>query len=110
MKSTTPTKPTNTAVKPARMESAPSDGPTVRSSRYLIEAGSDPERNTSARSAASWKVNVPVMRPESSIRLWMLATERMRLSSTTASARPTLRSVKGPKRAAPSVLSVKSIS
>ena len=37
---------------PSRIESAPSDGPTVRSSRYLIEAGSAPARSTSAKSFA----------------------------------------------------------
>ncbi len=37
---------------PARIESAPSDGPTVRSSRYLMEAGSAPARRTRARSFA----------------------------------------------------------
>ena len=30
----------------------PKDGPTLRSSRYSIEAGSAPARNTSARSSA----------------------------------------------------------
>ncbi len=37
---------------PARIESDPSDGPTVRSSRYLMPAGSAPEFRTRARSLA----------------------------------------------------------
>src|SRR3989304_1157712 len=64
-------------MKPARMESAPSDGPTVRSSRYLMEAGSDPERRTRARSEACCKVKVPGMRPAASMRLWVSATDWM---------------------------------
>src|SRR5712691_3291730 len=40
MKSMTTTRLTSEACKPCRIESAPSDGPTVRSSKYLIEAGS----------------------------------------------------------------------
>ena len=40
---------------PWRMESAPSEGPTVTSCRYLIPAGSAPERSVSARSwVSSW--------------------------------------------------------
>ena len=43
--------PATDAVTPARIESAPSCGPMVRSSRYVSEAGSAPERRISARSA-----------------------------------------------------------
>src|SRR3972149_519911 len=109
MKTETASIPTTADVSPARMESAPSEGPTVRSSRYRMEAGSEPERRTRARSEACCRVKVPVMRPASSMRLWISATDWMRLSSTTASGRPTLRSVKGPKRAAPSRLKLKEI-
>ena len=43
MKTNTANMPIIAASTPARMESVPSDGPTVRSSRYLIPAGSAPE-------------------------------------------------------------------
>ena len=43
MKIITTTRLTIDACTPCRMESAPSDGPTVRSSRYLMEAGSAPD-------------------------------------------------------------------
>ena len=46
-------KPTMPAVTPRRIESAPSDGPTVRSSMTRTPAGSDPARRLSAKSAAS---------------------------------------------------------
>ena len=49
------------AIIPWRMESAPSDGPTVRSSRMVTGAGSAPARSTMARSRASSTVNCPVM-------------------------------------------------
>ena len=39
----TASKPTIEAITPWRIESAPSDGPTVSSERYLIEAGRAPE-------------------------------------------------------------------
>ena len=42
---------------PARIESAPSDGPTVRSSRYLMPAGSAPEFSIRDRSLACCSVN-----------------------------------------------------
>jgi len=55
MKTMTTSKLRTEARTPWRMESAPSDGPTVRSSRYLIEAGRAPARSTRARSCAdSW--------------------------------------------------------
>ena len=49
------------AIMPWRMESAPSDGPTVRSSRICTGAGSAPARRTMARSRASSTVKFPVM-------------------------------------------------
>src|SRR3989304_3527840 len=97
MKTETASIPTTADVSPARMESAPSEGPTVRSSRYRMEAGSDPERSTRARSEACCKVKVPVMRPASSMRLWISATDWMRLSRTTARGGPTLGSGEGPE-------------
>src|SRR5579884_1621736 len=53
MKTTTETRATIAAMRPARMESAPRVGPTTSSSRYLIPAGSAPDRRTSARSCAA---------------------------------------------------------
>ena len=44
MKIITATMPMTAARTPSRIESAPSDGPTVTSCRYLMPAGSAPER------------------------------------------------------------------
>src|SRR5258706_104127 len=49
------------AIRPLRIESAPSDGPTVRSSRMTTGAGKAPARSTMARSRASSTVNWPVI-------------------------------------------------
>ena len=46
---------------PFRMESAPRDGPTVRSSRIWTGAGRAPARSTIARSLASSAVKPPVI-------------------------------------------------
>ena len=47
---------------PARIESLPSDGPTVRSSRYLMPAGSAPERRIIDRSfACCWFMLPPLI-------------------------------------------------
>ena len=48
---------------PARIESAPSSGPTVRCSSGLSGAGSAPARSSSARSLAISTVKLPVMMP-----------------------------------------------
>ena len=53
MNTMTATMPMIAARTPWRMESAPSDGPTVTSCRYLIPAGSAPERSVKARSCVS---------------------------------------------------------
>ena len=53
--------PTTAAIMPLRMESAPSDGPTVRSSSTVTGAGREPARRTMARSCASLGVKCPVM-------------------------------------------------
>ena len=53
MKNTTKKKPINIAFNPFLIESAPSEGPIVLSSRYKIEAGSEPDLNLSAKSLAS---------------------------------------------------------
>ena len=46
-----------------RIESAPSAGPTVRSSSIATGIGSEPERSTTARSAASCVVKRPSIWP-----------------------------------------------
>ena len=75
MNSVTSVRPVIDAMTPARIESAPSDGPTVRSSRYVSDAGSAPERSVSARSLASCCVKLPAMRPSSLIRPSMTGAE-----------------------------------
>ncbi len=72
------------AVTPCRIESSPSDGPTVRSSRISISAGSAPERRTSASASAFSAVNWPSMMPLS--RIWPLidGADCTRLSRTIA--------------------------
>ena len=60
MKTSTTSRLMTEACTPCRIESAPSEGPTVRSSRYLIDAGSAPERSTRPRSFASCSPNWPV--------------------------------------------------
>ena len=60
MKISTASMPITAARTPGRIESAPSDGPTVRSSRYLMPAGNAPERRIMARSFACCSVNRPV--------------------------------------------------
>ena len=49
------------AIIPWRIESAPSDGPTDRSSRIATAAGRAPSRSTMARSRAWSTVNWPVI-------------------------------------------------
>ena len=58
--------PITAAVTPARIESAPSDGPTVRIFEVLMPAGKAPERRIMAWSLASCSVKPPpLMIPES---------------------------------------------
>src|ERR1700722_5341034 len=72
------------------MESAPREGPTVSSERYLIPAGRDPDRMTSERSSASCWLPRPVIRPESLMAALIVATLRRVLSKTTPSLLPML--------------------
>ena len=81
--------PTTAARTPARIESVPSDGPTVRSSRYLIPAGRAPERRIMARSFACCSVKRPLITPVSRIGSLMTAFSCTLLSSTTARSSPT---------------------
>src|SRR5450756_1138224 len=76
--------PTIEARIPFLMKSRPSDGPTVRSSRMIISAGSAPERSTSERASAFSGVKFPSMMPLSLIWLLMFGADWTRLSSTIA--------------------------
>ena len=68
MKISTATMPITAARTPERIESAPSDGPTVRSSRYLMLAGRAPERRIIERSLACCSVmRPPLIEPWSRI-------------------------------------------
>ena len=53
---------------PCRIESAPSAGPMVRSSSIVTGSESEPERSTTARSAASWGLKRPSICPREPIR------------------------------------------
>ena len=59
--------PTTNERTPLRIESCPSDGPTVRSSISFSGAGSAPLRSTFARSCASAKSNRPVIWPRPAV-------------------------------------------
>ena len=61
MNATTANSPAIEAVTPCRIESAPSEGPTVRSSRYTAFAGSAPDRRISDRSSADCLVKLPLI-------------------------------------------------
>jgi hypothetical protein len=62
MKTSTATSATMLASLPASIESWPSSGPMVRSSRKIISAGSAPARSSTASSASS-TVKLPVICP-----------------------------------------------
>ncbi len=61
MKKMTSTKPTASEMAPARMESAPSSGPTLCSSITVSGAGSAPARSSNARSVAPWASELPLI-------------------------------------------------
>jgi len=67
----TTTSPSSEASTPRSIESAPSAGPTVRSSSITTGTESEPARSTTARSAASCMVKRPVIWPRVPIRDWM---------------------------------------
>ena len=78
---------------PERMESRPSDAPTVSSWRYLRVAGRAPARSTLDSSSASWAVKRPVITPSLPIWDWMLGAEATDPSRMMASLLPMLRPV-----------------
>ena len=90
------------AIAPAWIESAPRSGPTVRSSRIVIGAGSAPARSSSARSLADCTVKLPEMMPLPP-RIGSRITGALitLLSSTIAKGLPTLSRVASPNRLAP---------
>jgi hypothetical protein len=102
MNTSTPLNPMIEAMMPARIESEPRLGPTVRSSTTVSLAGSAPERSTIARSLASWVEKRPEIWPEPPrIGSLMRGAETTSLSSTMANGRPTFSWVSLPKRNAP---------
>src|SRR6266540_4070116 len=92
------------AVIPLRIESSPSEGPTVRSSRYVRPAGRAPARSTSARSLASSGVKLPVICPVSVIRSWIRGADCTRLSRMIARNLPTLAPVAAENFSAPAAV------
>ena len=63
MKPITSRKPTISEIAPARIESAPSSGPTLRSSTTVSGAGSAPARSRTERSVAEAAVKLPLISP-----------------------------------------------
>ena len=61
MNTKTSAMPSSDARMPSRIESAPTDGPTVRSSSITSGIGSAPERSCTAVFAASSRVKSPVI-------------------------------------------------
>ena len=60
---------------PSRIESRPSEAPTVSSCRYLSEAGRAPALRIFESSSASWVVKRPVMRLSAPSLAWITGAE-----------------------------------
>ena len=104
MKISTRMRPMMQAILPARIESAPRSGPTVRSSRMVSGAGKAPARSSNARSFASTVVKLPEMMPEPPMIGSRMTGALMTLpSSTMAKGRPTFALVTLPNFLAPVV-------
>ena len=89
MNSISPTSATSEASLPASIESAPSSGPMVRSSRKVISAGSAPARSNTASCVLSSTVKLPVMIPDPpAMWLWITGAEITWLSRTMAKGLP----------------------
>ena len=102
MKTAVASVPAIEAVTPARIESWPRPGPTVRSSTMVSFAGKAPARSSTARSLACWTVKRPEIWPDPPvIGCRTRGAEMTSLSSTMARARPTFSVVVCPKRWAP---------
>src|SRR5206468_2425629 len=94
---------------PLRIESFPSDGPTVRSSISFKGAGSAPLRSTLARSCASVKSKRPRMSPRPPvIGVSITGADSTTPSRTMASWRPTFALVISPNSLVPRASSTKS--
>ncbi len=104
MKTTTAMAPITEAISPAAIESAPSPGPTVRSSTTFSVAGNAPARSRIARSLALCGVKLPEICPlPPRIGSRITGAEITLLSSTIAKGLPTFFCVACPKRWAPFV-------
>ena len=102
MKPATASVPIMPAVSPAAMESAPSEGPTVRSSTIVSLVGSAPERSWTARLFAVSTEKLPEIWPEPPrMGSRMTGAERTLLSRTMAKGAPTLSFVNRPNLRAP---------
>jgi len=99
MKPTTSTNPAASENAPARIASAPSSGPTLRSSTTVSGAGSAPARSSSARSVALAAVKLPLIWPLPPVIASRMTGAVITLpSSTTAKAWPTLARLTSAKR------------
>ena len=102
MNTITAASPMMQAILPASMESAPRSGPTVRSSRIFIGAGSAPARSRSERSLASSTVKLPVICPlPPTMGSRITGALMTRPSSTMAKGLPTFSVVTSPNLRAP---------
>ncbi len=96
---------------PASTESAPSPGPTVRSSRIFKGAGSAPARSKIAKSFAVSTEKLPVMRPDPpKIGERITGADITLSSSTIANGLPTLALVTSPNFLPPAESNLKSTS
>ena len=108
MKMMTSTKPTASAMAPARIASAPSSGPTLRSSTTVSGAGSAPARSSTARSVALAAVKLPLIWPRPPVIASRITGALITLSSSTMAKRlPTLRLLTSAKRRVPTESKVK---
>ena len=108
MKPITSRKPTASEIAPARIESAPSSGPTLRSSTTVSGAGSAPARSSTARSLADWALKLPLIWPRPPVIGSRITGALITwLSSTMAKRWLTLARVTSAKRRAPTELKVK---
>ena len=90
------------AILPARTESAPRSGPTVRSSRMVSGAGRAPARSSSAKSVVCCTVKLPLMMPRPPVMALRITGALITLPSRMmAKGRPTFFEVASPNLRAP---------
>ena len=92
--------PNAAARRPSRIESRPSEGPTVRSSSVRMRAGSAPARRTSDSSSASAGVKFPSIWPLVRISARITGADLIFPSSTIGICLPMCSRVKFPNRSA----------